>query len=99
MPYLYESHMGSFYCTENEEDYDSLYCETCGDSDHLVGHYGNQRDLLIDISDDIDIGDGGGGFDLEYILAMVNGCFEDNITPEEALGIVKVARGKHTNIR
>ncbi len=31
--YIYESHMGGLYTSDEPIDYDDLYCETCGDSD------------------------------------------------------------------
>ena len=31
--YIYESHMGGLYCSDEELDYESLYCDSCGDSD------------------------------------------------------------------
>ena len=36
--YIYESHMGSLYTTSVEQTPDMLYCEQCGDSNHLVGY-------------------------------------------------------------
>lgn len=35
--YIYENHMGGLYTSEEELDYDVLYCEQCGDSDSLIG--------------------------------------------------------------
>ena len=33
--YIYEDHLGGgYYVSEDELDYDELYCEQCGDSDH-----------------------------------------------------------------
>lgn len=37
--YIYESHMGGYYASDEEYGYDELYCETCGDSDHLLGEF------------------------------------------------------------
>jgi hypothetical protein len=37
--YLYESHMGGLYSTQEEQDYNDLYCEQCGDSDNFIGEY------------------------------------------------------------
>lgn len=34
--YIYESHLGEYYATDEELDYEDTYCETCGDSDSLV---------------------------------------------------------------
>lgn len=33
--FIYESHMGGLYCTTSVLD--DTYCETCGDSDWLLG--------------------------------------------------------------
>lgn len=33
--YIYESHHGGLYCTDDELD--DLYCDTCGDSDWFIG--------------------------------------------------------------
>lgn len=37
MLYLYESHMGGLYWSENDYSYDALYCDTCSDSDTKLG--------------------------------------------------------------
>lgn len=43
--YLYEGHMGGFYTSEDEIDYDDLYCEQCGDSDSLIGWFDSKEEL------------------------------------------------------
>lgn len=35
--YVYESHMGGVYLSDHFIPYEDLYCETCGDSDWLLG--------------------------------------------------------------
>lgn len=35
--YIYESHLGGLYTTDEEQSYGSLYCDECGDSDSFVG--------------------------------------------------------------
>ena len=45
MPYYYENHMGGWYTSEEELDYDDLYCETCGESDWCLGWYENDEDF------------------------------------------------------
>lgn len=35
--YIYESHMGGLYVLDEEEDFDFLYCEECGDWDECIG--------------------------------------------------------------
>lgn len=36
--YIYESHMGGLYTSDEPLEYDDLYCEECGDSDRLLGY-------------------------------------------------------------
>ena len=43
--YIYENHMGGFYSSEEILDYDELYCETCGDSDTLLGWFDTKNEL------------------------------------------------------
>lgn len=35
--YIYESHMGGLYANSEELSFEERYCETCGDSDSLIG--------------------------------------------------------------
>ena len=44
--FIYESHMGGLFASETEYDEDSLYCDTCGDSDMLIGEANNKEELL-----------------------------------------------------
>ena len=37
--YIYESHLGGLYTSDEALDYDYLYCEECGDSDTEVGYF------------------------------------------------------------
>lgn len=39
MIYIYESHLGGYYASNVQLDYDELYCEECGDVDTFVGKY------------------------------------------------------------
>ena len=45
MPYYYENHMGGWYTSEEELDYEDLYCETCGESDYCLGWYEDDEDF------------------------------------------------------
>lgn len=36
--YIYESHMGGLYVSDEYLDYDVLYCDSCGDSDFNIGY-------------------------------------------------------------
>ena len=70
MKYLYESHLGGLYTTDHKLDYDSLYCEQCGDSDWLIGPFETIKDFWELIKDDCDI-DGCGGWSLQYLYPMI----------------------------
>lgn len=37
--YIYESHLGGLYATEESLDFDLLYCDQCGDYDHELGYF------------------------------------------------------------
>ena len=55
--HIYESHMGGVYCSENFLDYDYLYCDSCGDSDHHLGYVNDLAsawDLLKPMTDTFD---------------------------------------------
>lgn len=36
--YIYESHLGRLYTSDERLSFEELYCEACGDSDHLLGY-------------------------------------------------------------
>lgn len=36
--YIYESHMGGLFVSDEVLDYEQIYCEQCGDYDHLIGY-------------------------------------------------------------
>ena len=36
--YIYQSHMGGLFVTDEELDFDQTYCEICGDFDFLIGY-------------------------------------------------------------
>lgn len=64
--YIYQSHMGGLYTSDDELDYEQTYCETCGDSDWLIGYAETREDAWNLLKDDTNI-DGSGGWDYEYI--------------------------------
>lgn len=45
MKYLYDNHLGGLYTSDEELDYDCLYCDTCGDSDVLIGSFSTIQDF------------------------------------------------------
>lgn len=64
--YIYQSHMGGLYTSDDELDYEQTYCETCGDSDWLIGYAETREEAWNLLKDDTNI-DGSGGWDYEYI--------------------------------
>jgi hypothetical protein len=45
MWYLYKSHLsGDLYVSSFKEDYESLYCEQCGDSDYLFDTFDTEKE-------------------------------------------------------
>jgi hypothetical protein len=65
--YIYESHLGGIYSSDDLIDYDYLYCEECGDSDRLIGKYDTIQEFLKDYADEINL-DNSGGYDLESLI-------------------------------
>lgn len=62
--YLYESHLGGVYITEEPVDYFYLYCDSCGDSDQFIGFFENEEELK-------DLLKGLGYYNKEYIEEIV----------------------------
>lgn len=44
--YVYESHLGGFYASDEYLEPDSLYCEECGDSDYYVGYASTKKEAI-----------------------------------------------------
>ena len=42
--YIYESHMGWYYWLEEEAQ--NTYCDSCGDSDFLLGYANNAKETV-----------------------------------------------------
>lgn len=55
--YIYESHMGGFYASDKEYDMDTLYCDTCGDSDNYLGYAENIDEAWEILKDEADLFD------------------------------------------
>lgn len=75
MRYLYESHLGSLYISDDYIDDDELYCEECGDSDWLLGQFNSIEEFWNLIEDKVDIR-GSGGYALQYIYPIIVVGFE-----------------------
>lgn len=43
--YLYESHLGDAYIMKRKLSYDETYCDTCNDSDELLGEFKSEAQL------------------------------------------------------
>ena len=83
MKYLYNSHLGGLYTSDEELDYDYLYCEQCGDSDELIGSFSTIQDFWNLIKEECDI-NGSGGFSLQYVYPILVSEFDlpDNVRYE-----------------
>ena len=64
--YIYESHMGGLYVSDDVLDYEQTYCETCGDSDFLLGYAETKEEAWELLKDNTDI-NGSGGWNYEYV--------------------------------
>lgn len=64
--YIYQSHMGGLFLSGDVLDYEQTYCETCGDSDYLLGYAETREEAWNLLRDDTNI-NGSGGWDYEYV--------------------------------
>lgn len=64
--YIYESHMGSLFVSDDILDYEQTYCETCGDSDFLLGYTETKEEAWELLKDNTDI-NSSGGWNYEYV--------------------------------
>lgn len=90
--YVYENHIGGYYASDILIDSDLLYCEQCNDSDQCLGWYNTFKEFLESNADNIEVGDGWGGYLLESVIEEVGYAFDDNMTYEEAKEIVLANR-------
>lgn len=64
--YIYESHMGSLFVSDDILDYEQTYCETCGDSDFLLGYAETKEEAWELLKDNTNI-NGSGGWNYDYV--------------------------------
>ena len=64
--YIYQSHMGGLFVSDEILDYEQTYCEECGDSDYLIGYAETKEEACNLLKDDTDI-NGSGGWNYEYV--------------------------------
>lgn len=72
--FIYEGHMGGLFVTEEPLSYEECYCETCGDSDWMIGEADTREEAWNLLKDDTDI-NGSGGWDYEYVKQFLNDNF------------------------
>ena len=67
--YIYESHLGGLYTSDEQIPYEDLYCEECGDSDMELG----EAESISEAWDILkpDTGENGVGFLPAYILPIL----------------------------
>lgn len=90
--YVYESHLGGLYTSDDYIPYDELYCEQCGDSDYEIGQFDTFEEFLKYFADSIYVNLGDGGYSLDLVISDVGYAFDDNLTKEEAANIVRMAK-------
>lgn len=90
--YVYESHLGGLYTSNDCILSDELYCEQCGDSDYEIGSFDTFEEFLRYYADNIYIDPWNGGYDLDLVISDVGYAFNDSLTKEEAANIVRMAK-------
>lgn len=88
MVWVYEGHLGSLYATYNQQDFDDLYCDECGDYDWEVGGFETPEEFLSSYANEIGTDKNSGGWYLEYVMENVLDYFDEEISMEKALEIV-----------
>ena len=78
--YIYEGHLGHLYTSDRPLSYEETYCETCGDSDWLIGYAETKSDAWSLLKDDTDI-NGSGGWDYDYVVKFLDENWDDDFTP------------------
>lgn len=68
--YIYELHFGGLHATELKRPWESLYCETCGDSDLELGYCENRAEAKERI-------EASGIFAEEYIKEFLDAEFPE----------------------
>lgn len=76
--YIYENHMGGLFASDRELSYEECYCETCGDSDWLIGEADTREEAWELLKSDTDI-NGSGGWDYDYARRFLNENFGDEL--------------------
>lgn len=69
--YIYEGHMGGLFVTHEPLSYEECYCETCGDSDWLIGKADTKEEALELLKDE----DGSIPWTDDYVQKFLNENF------------------------
>ena len=69
--YIYQNHMGGLFTTDEPLSYEECYCETCGDSDWLIGEADTREEVLELLRDE----DGEIPYTDEYMEEFLKGHF------------------------
>lgn len=95
--YLYASHLGGFYLMDREQDFNFLYCESCGESDDYLGEVNTWLDAVKAIGFGYDgvrfsfqncQAEFGGSASLENVHSFLAENFEDVPELEEMKKII-----------
>ena len=90
--YVYESHLGGLYTSDDYIPYDELYCEQCGDSDYEIGSFDTFEEFLRYYADNIYVDPWDGGYSLDLVISDVGCAFDDALTKEEVANIIRTAK-------
>ena len=90
--YVYESHLGGLYTSNDCIPSDELYCEQCGDSDYEIGSFDTFEEFLRYYADNIYVDPLDGGYSLDLVISDVGCAFDDTLTKEEAVNIVRMSK-------
>lgn len=69
--FIYEGHMGGLFVTDEPLTYEECYCETCGDSDWLIGEAYTREEVIELLRDE----DGFIPYTDEYMQEFLNENF------------------------
>ena len=95
--YVYESHLGGLYTSDDYIPSDELYCEQCGDIDYEIGSFDTFEEFLRYYADNIYVDPLDGGYSLDLVISDVGCAFDDTLTKEEAANIVRTVKKEMEN--
>lgn len=87
MSYLYESHLGNLYTSEEQIDPEELYCEECCDYDWELGHYDDLNELWCLVKNETSIF-GCGGYQLAHVARFFCGKSREELEEMDDLELL-----------